>query len=105
VKQNTFAEAGEMAQQLEALAALPEDLGSYPSIHVAGSSYLSLTPGPGESNTLTQAGRQAGRQNTNAHETKINKINKLMHSRVLLRFTCCVILGKWFALSELNIYI
>jgi hypothetical protein len=31
---NSMAGAGEMAQQLKALAALPEDLGSIPSTHM-----------------------------------------------------------------------
>jgi hypothetical protein len=55
--------AGEMDQWLKALAALPEDLGSIPSTHVAAynSSFGNLTP----------SCRHTCRQNMSAHEIKI----------------------------------
>lgn len=52
-KQKTSRRAGEMAQQLEAFAALPEGLGSVPRAHtlwlrkVCNSSPRDLTPSPG----------------------------------------------------------
>ena len=63
--------AGEMAQQLRALAALPEDLSSI-SQHPHGSSQLSITPVPGDPAPLY---RHTCRQNANAHEIK-NKFKK-----------------------------
>lgn len=55
-----------MAQQ-RALTILPDDPGSMPSTHVAGSQ-LSVTPHPGD---LTLSHKHTCTQNTNAH--KINK--------------------------------
>jgi hypothetical protein len=52
-----------MAQQLKALAALLQDLGSVPSTHM-GSSQLFATPVPGN---LTSSHRHTCRKNANAH--------------------------------------
>jgi hypothetical protein len=49
-----------MAQQLRALATLPEDRGSIPSTHMTA-------PVPGD---LAPSHRQTWKQNTNAHEIK-----------------------------------
>jgi hypothetical protein len=59
-----------MAQQLRALAALLEDLGSIPSTYM-GSSKPSITPALGD---ITPSGRHTCSQNTNVYKIKINKI-------------------------------
>jgi hypothetical protein len=61
------AAAGEMAQQLRALAALPEE-GSIPNTGY-GSSYLSVTPISG---ILTSSHRHTQRQK---HKCTLNKLN------------------------------
>jgi len=65
--------AGEMAQLLSALAALPEDPGSLPRTQVAAC----YCPVPGVS---TPSHRYTCRQNTSVHKIKINnKRNQVKH--------------------------
>ena len=60
-----------MAQQLRALVALPEDLDSIPSTHMAA--HNSVTPDPGD---LTPSHRHTHKQNTNAIKNKSLKKKK-----------------------------
>ena len=53
-----------MGQQLRALAALPEKLGSSPTIHMAAYNYLQLQF------------KGIRYRHTNAHKIKLNLINK-----------------------------
>jgi hypothetical protein len=55
-----------MAQWLRALAALPEDLGSSPNMHIAVHT-LPVIPVPKD---LMSSHRHACRRNTNAHKNK-----------------------------------
>lgn len=54
---------------MRALAAVPEDLGSFPATYMTA--HTRLIPDPGD---LTPSYRHTCRLNTNAHEIKINKI-------------------------------
>jgi hypothetical protein len=58
-----------MAQQVRALAVLPEDLGSIPRTHMS----VILVPG-----NLTPSFSHTCRQNTNIHKIKINKLNTII---------------------------
>jgi hypothetical protein len=56
-----------MAQQLRALAALPEDPGSIPNIHMATHTCLWL-----KFQAIGPLHRHIRRQNTDAHKIKVN---------------------------------
>ena len=62
-----------MAQQLRALAALPEDQSVFNSQHPHGHSQLSVTPGP---RFLTPSHRHTFKQITNTHKIRINYLFK-----------------------------
>jgi hypothetical protein len=64
-KRKSRLRVGVMTQQLRVLAALTEDSGSIPSIHMAA--HNCVTPIPGD---LTPSHRHICRQNTNAHLKK-----------------------------------
>jgi hypothetical protein len=67
--------AEEMAQQLRALAGLPEDLASIPNTHMAAHDCLTSVPG-----NPTPSHRHTCRQNTSVYKNTNNKLLKTINT-------------------------
>lgn len=82
IKCNTW--AGEITQQVRARVALPEDLGSISSTHMATHNCLSL-----HFQGICQIHRHTSRQNTNACKIKVNKSLEKMQYTVYFPVSPC----------------
>ena len=87
-----------MAQQLRALVALPEDLDSIPSTHMAA--HNSVAPEPGD---LTPSHRHTHKQNTNAIKNKSLKKKKNSCIPPFQVTASCLVTVSAFCVQSFNI--